>query len=77
MEAPGPYDGALQMFAEDPRDADVRRLEFLRWLAERGMLDHAVTGPPRGRYSVAMPEASGGGVSPYPRARQHRNGDVS
>ena len=36
MRTPGPYDGSVQMFIEEPRDADVRHLGFLRWLAERG-----------------------------------------
>jgi hypothetical protein len=46
MSKQGAYDGALQMFVEPPRGADARTLRFLRWLAERGPLEHAVAGPP-------------------------------
>jgi hypothetical protein len=45
MTTPGRYDGALQMFVESPRETDARTLRFLRWLAERGRLEHAVAGP--------------------------------
>jgi hypothetical protein len=40
MEALGRYDGSLQMFVEEPRDADVARLRFLRWLVEHGRLEY-------------------------------------
>ena len=48
MKAVGRYDGALQMFVEVPQDADTGHLRFLRWLAERGKLEHPlaeVAGP--------------------------------
>lgn len=57
MRALGSYDGALQMFIQPSREVDVRHLEFLRWLAERGRLEHdhpadgrreAQPGSPRG-----------------------------
>ncbi len=35
------YDGDLQMFVERPRDPDLARLRFLRWLNERRPLEHA------------------------------------
>ena len=34
MKAVGRYDTALQMFVEEPRDPDLRRLTFLRWLVD-------------------------------------------
>jgi hypothetical protein len=48
------YDGTIQMFIEAPREADVRHLRFLRWLAEQGTLEHAVAGPPAGSYYTAV-----------------------
>jgi hypothetical protein len=44
------YDGALQMFVQTPREVDVRRLAFLRWLAEHGKLEHATAGPSSGPF---------------------------
>ncbi len=52
MKKPGSYDTALQMFVHEPRDADRKRLAFLRWLAESGRLEHAVAGPATGTYTV-------------------------
>lgn len=49
----GAYDASLQMFVQEPRDADASHLRFLRWLAERGGLEHGVAGPPGGSYSKA------------------------
>ena len=56
MNRLGPYDGKLQMFVQPPREADLRRLQFLRWLAEHGKLEHEVAGPPCGAYAVARSE---------------------
>jgi hypothetical protein len=42
------YDGALQMFCEPPKDVNLEHLRFLRWLLERGQLEHAPAGPPSG-----------------------------
>lgn len=39
------YDGDLQMFVQTLREPDTDRLRFLRWLAERGRLEHDVAGP--------------------------------
>jgi hypothetical protein len=44
------YDGTLQMFVQTPREVDVRRLAFLRWLAEHGKLEHATAGPSSGPF---------------------------
>ena len=41
------YDSDLQMLVEEPREASSAHLLFLRWLAERGQLEHPVAGPPR------------------------------
>ena len=45
MKTLGRYDSALQMFVEEPREPDVRRLAFLRWLIENRRLEHPVSGP--------------------------------
>lgn len=52
MKAVGRYDGALQMFVEEPREIDLRRLGFLRWLVENGRMDHGVHGPSSGELVV-------------------------
>ena len=59
METLHRYDGTLQMFVDQPRDADARHLRFLRWLGERGALEHEVAGPPCGSYA-----ATAGGPEP-------------
>jgi hypothetical protein len=48
MRAQSSYDPTLQMFVEDGREPDLRHLRFLRWLAERGQLEHEIAGPPSG-----------------------------
>lgn len=40
------YDSEVQMFVEEPRKLDLAHLRFLRWLAERGLLEHALAGVP-------------------------------
>ena len=42
------YDGDLQMFREAPRDVDMRRLVFMRFLVEKGRLEHPAIGPAAG-----------------------------
>jgi len=42
------YDGSLQMFVHAPKNIDMRRLVFLRWLAEHGKLEHGTAGPSSG-----------------------------
>jgi hypothetical protein len=58
MKAIGRYDSALQMFVEEPREPDLRRLTFLRWLVENNRLEHPVVGPASGELVVvaAPPE---------------------
>lgn len=48
MPAIGKYDTALQMFVLPPAALDRKRVGFLRWLAERGELEHRVEGAPSG-----------------------------
>lgn len=52
MKAVGRYDSALQMFVEEPREPDMNRLTFLRWLVENDRLEHGVTGPASGEFVV-------------------------
>ncbi|HEY7065097.1 MAG TPA: hypothetical protein VII06_26715 [Chloroflexota bacterium] len=47
------YDGDLEMFREAPRSVDMARLRFLRWLADRGCLEHPAAGPPSGELAAA------------------------
>jgi hypothetical protein len=57
MKAVGRYDSALQMFVEEPRDPDLRRLTFLRWLVENNRLEHPAVGPASGELVVVMAQA--------------------
>jgi hypothetical protein len=45
------YDATLQMFVQQPRAVDLARLRFLRWLAERGRLEHRPAGPSGGAFA--------------------------
>ena len=45
------YDGDLQMFVDPPREPDMARLTFLRWLVERRRLEHGPAGPPCGDFA--------------------------
>jgi hypothetical protein len=47
------YDPELQMFVDGPREPDLARLCFLRWLVEHGKLEHGVAGIPGGPYALA------------------------
>ncbi len=47
----GRYDSSLQMFVEAPREADMSRLYFLRWLAENNKLEHRTFGPSSGEFT--------------------------
>lgn len=46
----GRYDSSLQMFVEPVRDVSISRLTFLRWLAEKGRLEHPIQGPSSGDF---------------------------
>jgi hypothetical protein len=48
MNALGTYDTELQMFVEPKRELDPEQIQFLRWLAEQGRLEHPPAGPPTG-----------------------------
>jgi hypothetical protein len=39
------------MFVEAPRDVDLARLRFLRWLVETGRLGHGTAGPATGEFA--------------------------
>ena len=52
------YDADLEMFRETPPPVDVTRLRFLRWLAERGRLEHLPVGPPSGAFAEVGPALS-------------------
>ena len=52
MKAVGRYDSALQMFVEEPREVDFRRLSFMRWLIENNRLEHGAVGPASGEFVV-------------------------
>jgi hypothetical protein len=58
MKAVGQYDGSLQMFVEETRDIDLRRLTFVRWLVEHDRLEHPVSGPSSGELVIRPDEAS-------------------
>jgi len=49
------YDGSLQMFVNAPKDVDMRRLGFMRWLGEQCKLEHGTGGPSAGPFA-AQPE---------------------
>jgi hypothetical protein len=54
------YDGDLEMFCETASTINVAHLAFLRWLADRGRLEHLTAGPPSGPFVET--------VAPYPLA---------
>ncbi len=48
MPSLGKYDTALQMFVCPPAALDRKRVGFLRWLADRNLLEHRPEGAPSG-----------------------------
>ncbi|HEY7061375.1 MAG TPA: hypothetical protein VII06_07855 [Chloroflexota bacterium] len=48
------FDGELKMFRDADRPVNLACLQFLRWLAEQGRLEHGVAGPSTGEFAVAM-----------------------
>lgn len=46
------YDPDLQMFADSAREVDFAHLQFLRWLGERGRLEHRPLGASSGEYAA-------------------------
>ena len=61
------YDPSVQMFVEQPREPTFAHLRFLRWLAERGRLEHEPVSPACGEYAARMRAAS-----PFARAYPDR-----
>jgi hypothetical protein len=49
-----PYDNDLQMFVETSRPVSPEHLLFMRWLADHGLLEHRVAGPPSGQLVVEL-----------------------
>ncbi len=47
------FDSELEMFREEGK-VDYARLSFLRWLAERGKLEHPAAGPPSGPFAEEL-----------------------
>ena len=64
MQALNRYDGTLQMFVEEMHEPDPRHLRFLRWLGERGMLEHAIVGPPSGDQAALPPDIASARYGP-------------
>jgi hypothetical protein len=56
MKAVGRYDTSLQMFVEEPRDPDLRQLNFLRWLIENDRMEHPAVGPAAGDLALLIAE---------------------
>ena len=46
-------DGDLWMVSETPSPWDGAHRRFLRWLAERGLLEHQAAGPPSDELAAA------------------------
>jgi hypothetical protein len=44
------------MFVEEPREPDLRRLTFLRWLVKNDRLAHQVMGPASGELAAVPAE---------------------
>lgn len=77
MAAMGSYDSSLQMFVQTPREVDMIRLNFMRWLAEQGRLEQRVHGAVSGVLKDGYRRRSQGGesVSPanlFPRSTEGR-----
>jgi hypothetical protein len=66
----GRYDSDLQMFVDRPREVDPAGLTFLRWLAERGWLEHEPLGPSTGAF--ARPIATAEEAEARPDNPAHR-----
>lgn len=45
------FDGDLEMFCDTESTVNVEYLAFLRWLVERGRLEHLPAGPPSGEFA--------------------------
>jgi hypothetical protein len=47
------FDSELEMFREEGK-VDYARLSFLRWLVERGKMEHPPAGPPSGPFAEEL-----------------------
>jgi hypothetical protein len=45
------FDGDLEMFRETESTVNIEYLAFLRWLVERGRLEHLPACPPSGEFA--------------------------
>lgn len=63
MPAVGKYDTALSMFVEPKRHPKMTHVGFLRFLAERGKLEHRVEGAPSD--PLTDDDATGGNLWPW------------
>ena len=48
------YDDDMRMFRDRLRPMEIAHLCFLRWLADRGALEHPAAGPPSGAVAAAL-----------------------
>jgi len=48
------YDAALHQFREPQKVVRLNHAIFLRWLAERGRLEHFPSGPPSGHVAALV-----------------------
>lgn len=53
------YDSDLKMFVEPSCEPDLAHLRFMRWLAERGLLEHRPAGAPSGDFAARSAAADG------------------
>jgi hypothetical protein len=65
MKPLGKFDSSLQMFVQQPLEVNLQRLRFMRWLAERGKLEHGVAGPPSGPLLEFAPAAGAGSAAAF------------
>ena len=70
MNLKGNYDSDLQMFVDRAREPDRTLLRFLRWLAERGWLEHEPVGPPIRPY--ADPALANASIAVWSSATRRR-----
>lgn len=54
MAVPANYDAALQQFREQPKAIRLPHIQFLRYLADRGRLEHYPAGPPSGHVAALV-----------------------
>ncbi len=65
MSTSSRYDGSLQMFVDEVHAPDLAHLAFLRWLGERGLLEHDVYGASPGEFVGARDTAEATASLPH------------